>query len=107
MAKIILAMFATLDGYVEDQDGSMIRPEWSDDLEQFWSSPNIDAQTTLLYGSTAFQQNAKIWPKTAANPHTSASFRTVAERMNGMPKVVISKSLETTEWNAQVSHLSL
>lgn len=41
MSKLIRSMFMTLDGFVEGPDGAMIRPDWSDDLEQQWSAPNV------------------------------------------------------------------
>jgi len=103
MSKIVLAMFASLDGFVEDDGGAMIRPEWSDDLEQHWSSPNIDPCCTLLYGARAFEQNAKIWPAAAQDAASSESFRQLVARMNSLPKVVMSKSLVTPEWNAEIS----
>ena len=107
MGKIILAMFATLDGFVEDAEGTMVRPEWSNDLEEFWSAPNIDAQCTLLYGARAFEQNAAIWPGAATDPTNSDGFRQLAARMNALPKMVLSHTIRTPGWNAEVSDAPL
>jgi hypothetical protein len=60
MPKIILAMFATLEGFVEAPDGKMIGPAWSGDLERCWREANTAGDITLLYGRRAFEQNAHL-----------------------------------------------
>lgn len=34
MAKLVLSMFISLDGYIEGPNGEFVGPAWSDDLEQ-------------------------------------------------------------------------
>jgi dihydrofolate reductase len=103
MSRLVLSMFLTLDGFVEAPDGSMIRPDWSDDLEQHWSAPNVAEGSVLLYGRRAFEQNAPLWPAMAADESNAASFRALARRMNALPKVVVSSTLANPGWNATVS----
>jgi dihydrofolate reductase len=103
MPKIILAMFATLDGFVETPDGKMIAPAWSDDLERFWSEANTTGDITLLYGRRAFEQNAALWPAVEQDENNGSAFRTMAARMNRLPKVVISNSLRTAGWNSSIA----
>jgi dihydrofolate reductase len=103
MSRIILSMFMSIDGYVENPDGSMIRPEWSDDLEQHWSRPNVTPGSLLLYGRRALEQNAPLWPAMAADPKNSEGFRALARTMNELPKVVVSRTLERADWNATIS----
>ena len=62
MTKLILSMFMTLDGFVKAPNGDLIRPDWSDDMEQNWSAPNIAPDSLLLYGRRAFEENAPLWP---------------------------------------------
>ena len=103
MSRMILSMFMSIDGYVEYPDGSLIRPEWSDDLEQHWSRPNVMPGSLLLYGRRAFEQNAPLWPAMAADPKNSEAFRALARTMNELPKVVVSRTLESAAWNATIS----
>jgi len=103
MSRLVLSMFLTLDGFVEAPDGSMIRPDWSDDLEQHWSAPNVAQGSLLLYGRRAFEQNAPLWPAMEADPGNSSAFRALARTMNALPKVVVSSTLTDPGWNATVS----
>ena len=103
MSRLVLSMFLTLDGFVEGPDGSMIRPDWSDDLEQHWSAPNVAQGSLLLYGRRAFEQNAPLWPAMAADENNGLAFRALARTMNALPKVVVSSTLEAPGWNATVS----
>jgi dihydrofolate reductase len=103
MTKLILSMFMTLDGFVKGPNGDMIRPDWSDDMQQNWSAPNIAADSLLLYGRAAFEENATLWPAMEKDETYSSAFRQAARTMNQLPKVVISKTLRNPSWNATVS----
>lgn len=103
MSRLVLSMFLTVDGFIEGPDGAMIRPDWSDDLEQHWSAPNMAPGSLLLYGRRAFEQNAPLWPAMAADEGNSPAFRGLAARMNDLPKVVISGTLVDPGWNATVA----
>jgi len=107
MSRLILSMFMTLDGFVQSPAGELIRPDWSDDMEQHWSAPNIAPGSLLLYGRKAFEGNAPLWPAMEQDERNSAEFRAVAKRMNGLPKVVVSSTLKSAGWNATVSNAPL
>lgn len=107
MSKLILSMFMTLDGFVESPDGALIRPDWSDDMEQNWSAPNVQPGSLLLYGRRAFEQNAALWPAMEENENNPAGFRALAQTMNQLPKVVVSGALKSAGWNATVSNAPL
>jgi len=107
MSKLILSMFMTLDGFVEGTDGALIQPDWSDDMEQHWSAPNVEPGSLLLYGRRAFEQNAPLWPAMAQDERNPAAFRALARAMNALPKVVVSRTLRNPGWNATVSADSL
>jgi dihydrofolate reductase len=103
MTKLILSMFMTLDGFVKTPNGDLIRPDWSDDMEQNWSAPNIAPDSLILYGRRAFEENAPLWPAIEQDETNSAGFRQVARTMNQLPKVVVSETLKNPGWNATVS----
>ena len=42
---------------------------------------------------------ADYWPAAATNPSTSKSELEIAEKMNNLPKIVFSKTLQEVKWN--------
>jgi len=93
MSRWILGMFLTLDGFAEGPDGSMIRPDGSDDPQQHGSAPNAAPGSMLPYGRRAFEQNAPPWPAMAVDEKNSPAFRALARTMNALPKVVVSATI--------------
>jgi hypothetical protein len=57
MAKLVLAMFTSIDGYIEGPGGEFVPPSWSDDLERHWSGYGLERARHLLYGRTNFLFN--------------------------------------------------
>lgn len=102
MRKAILAMFMSLDGYIEGPDGEFIPPAWSDDMQRHWADANIDAAGLLLYGRRNFQFNAGFWQQAEAEADHPPAFRATARKMNALPKLVFSRSLTTADWNGRV-----
>ncbi|MGO4533709.1 dihydrofolate reductase family protein [Leifsonia sp. 2MCAF36] len=101
MGTLTVAMFMTLDGYTETSDGDLISPDWSDDMQQYWSGANAHDGQLLLYGRTAFKFNASYWP-TADTEQNGDEYRAFARTMNRLPKVVVSNTLKAPGWNATV-----
>ena len=77
MSKVILAMFMSLDGFIEGPDGEFVPPDWSGDLQRYWADDNTDAAGTLLYGRVNFQFNAGFWQGAAADE----------EQFGGVPRL--------------------
>lgn len=102
MRKVILAMFMSLDGYIEGPNGEFVPPAWSDDMQRHWSDANIDAAGLLLYGRTNFQFNAAFWQAAEADASNPPAFRDVARKMNTLPKIVFSRQLKEADWNGRV-----
>lgn len=103
MGTLTAAMFMTLDGYTETQDGELISPAWSDDMQQYWSGENAHDGQTLLYGRVAYEFNAAYWPTAAEEESNPADYRAFARTMNALPKVVVSDTLEEVGWNTTIA----
>ncbi|MGJ4844879.1 dihydrofolate reductase family protein [Leifsonia sp. Le1] len=101
MGTLTVAMFMTIDGFTETAEGSLISPDWSDEMQQYWSGANAHDGQLLVYGRTAFEFNAAYWP-TADTAENGDEYRAFARTMNRLPKVVISDTLEQPGWNATV-----
>ena len=89
MRKVVLSVYVTLDGVME-------APEWS---FQFWNEEaakyafdQLFASDILLLGRVTYQGFADAWP-------SMTDEEGFADRMNSMPKFVISTTLDEVEWN--------
>jgi dihydrofolate reductase len=52
-----------------------------------------------LFGRVTYQLMAHYWPAAATNPSTSKSDLEIAHKMNNLPKIVFSKTLQEVRWN--------
>jgi dihydrofolate reductase len=91
--------FITLDGVVEDPGGaeSFEHGGWSFKFEQGpegeqYKLDEVLAADALLLGRVTYEGFAAAWPAIT----DEAGF---ADKMNGMPKYVVSTTLERPEWN--------
>jgi dihydrofolate reductase len=54
---------------------------------------------TILAGRVTYEGMAGHWPQAAGDPGSSLQEQAFAERMNKLPKVIFSRTLEKAEWN--------
>ena|SRR5688572_4132143 len=94
MRKLIFQEFLSLDGYAADRDHStkfFEAPEFSqesdDDLLQ-----EMDRFDTILLGANTYKMFVDFWPS------ADSSEQIVADKLNSIPKVVFSRTLETAPW---------
>ena len=89
--KIVVTQFITLDGVVESpQDWSF--PYWSDETGKFKFDELLGTDVQLL-GRVTYEGFASAWPTMERD---AAGF---ADKMNSMPKYVVSTTLKKAEWN--------
>jgi dihydrofolate reductase len=98
MRKVIVSEYMTLDGVMEDPGGAegFKHGGWS---FQFWNEEaakfkfdELFASDALLLGRVTYQGFAKAWP-------SMTDEEGFADRMNSLPKFVVSTTLEEVEWN--------
>jgi dihydrofolate reductase len=94
MRKVIVSEFMTLDGVVEAPNKWSF-PYWGDDIGEF-KRAELFAVDALLLGRVTYEGFAAAWPGRT----DEAGY---ADRMNNMPKYVVSTTLQAAEWNN--SHL--
>jgi len=85
----------TLDGYFTGPNGDM---SWAHKQDPEWTaftSENASGGGELLFGRVTYEMMLSFWP----TPQALAAAPVVAERMNNLPKVVFSRTLETATWN--------
>lgn len=94
MRKLISFMVVTLDGYYEGPNGEFDWPNVDDEFNEFAIS-QIDDIDTLLFGRATYEGMASYWPTPAA---VEGDPVVVADRMNTIPKIVFSSTLDRADW---------
>lgn len=92
MRKLIMWNLITLDGYFEGSkpwDLEWHGSVWGPELEQFCIE-QLQTTDLLLFGRATYQGMAAYWQGAEGE---------VADFMNRLPKVVVSRTLEGAEWN--------
>jgi dihydrofolate reductase len=92
--KIFAFLVVTVDGYYEGPNQQFI--DWPTVDEEFdeFSVGQLDEVDTLVFGRITYEMMAAYWPTPAADDDDPR----VAERMNSLAKVVVSRTLDKTEW---------
>lgn len=104
MAKLVLAMFTSIDGCIERPGGVFESPEWSDDVERHWSGRALSEAAHLLYGRVNFLFNKTFWMAAATDPASPAAAIPHAATMNALPKTVVSRTLSGDPgWNGRLA----
>jgi dihydrofolate reductase len=98
MRKVMVSEFVSLDGVIEDpgggesfEHGGWTRSYWGDDIARF-KLEELLASDALLLGRKTYQGFAAAWP----SMRDEEGF---ADRMNSLPKYVVSNTLKELGWN--------
>jgi len=90
-------MITSLDGYIEGPNREL---DWfaSDDPQfQRYCEEMIDSVGLAVYGRRAYELMVRYWPDAEARPR-SPQEHALARRMNALPKLVLSRTLEAATW---------
>jgi dihydrofolate reductase len=90
MGKVIVSNVASLDGFFE---GSNKELDWVVTDEEFFEYARglLRGTDALLFGRATYQHMANYWPSAPADE--------IADKMNNLPKIVFSKTLQKVDWN--------
>lgn len=93
MRRVIVSMMVTLDGFIAGPNGEI---DWHNVDDEFneYAIDLLNSVDTLLFGRVTYQGMASYWP----TPMATTDDPIVAAKMNSLPKVVFSHTLETVEW---------
>lgn len=99
MRKIVLSVNITLDGFMAGMNGELDWhvAHWSSELMEN-ALDQLRNTDTLLIGRNTYQQMASYWPVAATKKSFTLEDREFAERMNVLPKMVFSRTLNKVEW---------
>jgi dihydrofolate reductase len=96
MRKLIVSEFVTLDGVMEAPGGEPTHRhtgwvgDYQDDAQVAYKLKEVLEAQILLIGRVTYESFAGAWPTYEGE---------FADRMNGMPKVVVSSTLTDPAWN--------
>jgi dihydrofolate reductase len=93
VSKLVVTEYMSLDG-VMDEPGEWSMPFFSDEAAKF-KFDELFASDAMLLGRKTYDGFAAAWPKMT----DEAGF---ADRMNTMPKYVVSSTLRDPEWAGSV-----
>jgi dihydrofolate reductase len=90
MRKLIESTLVSLDGVIESPD------QWAlfDDESAALAMKHLDGFDAFLMGRVTYERLSARWGHVASNPYI--------ERINAMPKHVVSRTLRDPSWNATV-----
>jgi dihydrofolate reductase len=89
MSKITVTEYVSLDG-VFDEPGNWSFPFWTDEAAK-WKFDELFAADAQLLGRVTYEGFAAAWP-------TMTDEAGFGDRMNGMPKYVVSSTLTDPTW---------
>lgn len=92
MRKLIMWNIITLDGYFEGNhnwDLPFHNVVWGEELEKL-SIEQLLSADYLVFGRVTYEGMAAHWTKAEGE---------IADLMNGIPKLVFSKTLKSADWN--------
>jgi dihydrofolate reductase len=90
MRKIIASTYVTLDGFIDDPQ--LWTFQYSNDEIQTYAMDLVFGSDALLLPRVTYEGMAQAWPNMSGNPF--------ADRVNSIPKYVVSSTLDKAEdWN--------
>jgi dihydrofolate reductase len=97
MLKLLAFNHVSLDGYFTDANGEFTwaRGDKSDKEFNDFVASNAKGGGQLLFGRKTYDLMSSFWPTPMAAQHEPV----VAERMNALPKVVFSRTMDKASWN--------
>jgi dihydrofolate reductase len=91
MRKVFWQMSVTVDGFMEGPNGELdYTAQFADQDFDRYATDMLKSIDAIFLGRRTYQLFADYWPS-AAGPD--------ADRLNQLPKIVFSRTLEKVEWN--------
>jgi dihydrofolate reductase len=87
MRKLVVTEFLSLDGVMEEP--AWTAPYWNDEIADFKRTESKESDLLLL-GRITYEGFAQAWPNSTDEG---------ADKMNGMPKYVVTTTLDKADWN--------
>ena len=93
MRKLIFSINVSLDGFADHTVAIA-----DDELHDFFTD-QLGAIDTVLFGRVTYQLFEDYWPHASDDPQATKSMIAFANKINAMPKIVFSRTLQNVHWN--------
>ncbi len=90
MRKLVVTEFVSLDGVMEEPGWTM--EFWNDEIAEFKRTESVESDALLL-GRITYEGFAQAWPNSTDEG---------ADKINGMPKYVVTTTLDKADWNNSI-----
>lgn len=100
MRKIIHLVHESLDGFIEGPNGEFDWPTMGPELSAYGFELH-DRIDTFLYGRVVWDMMSGFWPQAESMSSDEHDLR-FAPVWRAMPKIVVSRTLRTADWNTRV-----
>jgi dihydrofolate reductase len=94
MRRIFVMNLVSIDAYFEGPNREI---DWHNVDAEFneYAIDMLNSVDILLFGRVTYELMARYWPPSDAKKNDPV----VAERMNNLPKIVFSRTLQKADWN--------
>jgi dihydrofolate reductase len=96
MRRILFSIQVTLDGFVDHT--AMI----ADDEVHEYAASLLSTADAALFGRVTYELFANYWPTAVNDTSLPLAVREFARKLNPMPKIVFSKTLESADWSTTI-----
>lgn len=96
--RLYVSMIVSLDGFIEGPEHEL---DWflnGDAAFERYSDEMVDSVGLALFGRRSYELMLSYWPNAEKNSSSTAD-REFARKMNALPKIVLSRTLQRAEWN--------
>jgi len=96
--RLYVSMITSLDGFIEGPNGEL---DWFEEQNrefERYCEEMMDSVGIAIYGRKSYELMAQYWPNAEAHPRSPQELA-FAQRMNALPKLVLSRTLATAGWN--------
>jgi dihydrofolate reductase len=94
MRRILVSNMVTADGFFAGPNGEIDWHNVDDEFNEF-AIEQLESVDALIFGRVTYELMASYWPTSAALTDDP----TVAGHMNRLPKLVLSTTLQSADWN--------
>lgn len=96
--RLYVSMLVSLDGFIEGPEREL---DWfvdGDAAFERYCDEMLDSVGLALYGRRSYELMLSYWPDAEKHPSSAADLA-FARKMNALPKIVLSRTLERADWN--------
>jgi dihydrofolate reductase len=91
-------MIVSLDGFIEGPGAELDWFEDGDPEFERYCDEMLDSVGLALYGRKSYELMLSYWPNAELHPRSPAELA-FSRKMNALPKLVVSRTLQGAEWN--------